>query len=201
MRNRRDRWPGSVSGPISGRPRASGPCPPRAGRGGSLHRRARLARTSETVDHRPDGGRSSAHDSRAKRTRDHNRRGDLQLCRIARRQQIKRILRHHLRSVQLQEIADHRDKLRYPTPPDEWLRANSGAVLGTAPPSPKVAIRAYCDSRALDRLVDHHVAGSTGAGSHLYRLLTTEILLSTCIEGASRMPVEVKHPAVERRAS
>jgi asparagine synthase (glutamine-hydrolysing) len=110
--------------------------------------------------------------------------------------QTKRILRDHLRSVQLHEIADRRDKLGYPTPADGWLRANDGAVLRTALLSPNAAIRAYCDSKALGRLIDHHVAGGRGAGNHLYRLLTTEMWLRTCIEGSSGIPVEADHPAL-----
>jgi asparagine synthase (glutamine-hydrolysing) len=115
------------------------------------------------------------------------------------RGQTKRILRDHLRSVQLPEIASRRDKLGYPTPADEWLRANDGAILRRALLSPDAVIRAYCNSRALERLIDHHVTGGRGAGNHLYRLLTTEIWLKTCIEAAPGKPLEADRAGVERR--
>jgi asparagine synthase (glutamine-hydrolysing) len=112
----------------------------------------------------------------------------------------KRILRDHLRAVNLQEIADRRDKQGYPTPADAWLRADGGAILRSVLLSPSAAIRAYCNPKRLERLIDHHVSGGRGAGNHLYRLLTTEMWLRTCIARTPGMPVEVKHPAVARSA-
>jgi asparagine synthase (glutamine-hydrolysing) len=97
--------------------------------------------------------------------------------------QTKRILRSHLRTIGLPEIADRRDKQGYPTPADTWLRANDGAVLRSALLSPRAAIHAYCRPDRLKRLIDRHVSGSNAAGNALYRLLTTELWLRSCIDG------------------
>jgi asparagine synthase (glutamine-hydrolysing) len=93
----------------------------------------------------------------------------------------KRILRDHLRSVNLPTIASRRDKQGYPTPADSWLGANGGATLKDLLLSPSAEIRAYCRPDRLERLIDHHASGRAGAGNHLYRLLTTELWLRTCI--------------------
>ena len=37
----------------------------------------------------------------------------------------------------------------------------------------------------LERLIDYHVSGRKGAGNHLYRLLTTELWLRTCVAGTA----------------
>ncbi len=95
--------------------------------------------------------------------------------------QTKRILRDHLRSVGLAAIAGRRDKQGYPTPVNAWLADDRGATLKSALLSPDARIRAYCDPRKLERLIDHHSSGRGGAGNHLYRLLTTELWLRTSI--------------------
>jgi asparagine synthase (glutamine-hydrolysing) len=95
----------------------------------------------------------------------------------------KRILRDHLRSVGLPAIANRPDKQGYPTPADTWLGTGGGAVLKELLLSPGAEIRAYCVPTQLERLIDHHAAGRGGAGNHLYRLLTTELWLRSCIAG------------------
>jgi len=93
----------------------------------------------------------------------------------------KRILRDHLRSVGLQVIADRPDKLGYPTPTYSWLADNRGAVLNSLLVAPGAEIHTYCRPKQIERLIDYHVSGRSGAGNHLYRLLTTELWLRTCI--------------------
>jgi asparagine synthase (glutamine-hydrolysing) len=93
----------------------------------------------------------------------------------------KRILRDHLRHVGLNAIADRRDKQGYPTPTNTWLTANGGAVLRSQLLTPDAEIHAYCRPDRMERLIDHHVSGRKGAGNHLYRLLTTQLWLQTCI--------------------
>ena len=109
------------------------------------------------------------------------------------RGETKRILRDHLRTVDLPEVADRRDKRGYPTPADAWLRANNGAILRSVLLSPTAAIRAYCTDRGLARIVDHHVSGGRGSGNHLYRLLAAEIWIRTCIAATPRTPIEAAH--------
>ena len=101
----------------------------------------------------------------------------------------KRILRDHLRAVGLRAIADRRDKQGYPTPADDWLTANDGALLRSQLLAPGAEIHAYCRPDRLERLIDHHVAGQKGAGNHLYRLLTTQLWLRTCISESGSAPL------------
>lgn len=95
----------------------------------------------------------------------------------------KRILRDHLRTVALPMIANRRDKKGYPTPSDSWLRDSNGAAIKSVLLDPNAEIRAYCRPDRLERLIDHHVSGGGGAGNHLYRLLTTQLWLQSCIAG------------------
>lgn len=95
----------------------------------------------------------------------------------------KRILRDHLRSADLPTIANRHVKQGYPTPADAWLREDGGAALKSLLLSPDAEIRAYCRAKQLERLIDYHASGRGGAGNHLYRLLTTELWLRTCIAG------------------
>lgn len=93
----------------------------------------------------------------------------------------KRILRDHLRSVNLSVIANRRYKVGYPTPVNTWLAANGGEIPKSLLLSPDAEIGAYCRPERIARLIDHHASGRGGAGHHLYRLLTTELWLRTCI--------------------
>lgn len=93
----------------------------------------------------------------------------------------KRILRDHLRLVDLSSIANRRRKLGYPTPVNLWLREDGGAAIKDILLSPSAEIRAYCNPGRMERLIDYHVSGHEGAGNHLYRLLTTELWLRTCV--------------------
>ena len=95
----------------------------------------------------------------------------------------KRILRDHLRSVGLATIAGRRVKQGYATPADAWMREDGGAILKSFLLSPNAEIRAYCRPKRLERLIDYHASGRGGAGNHIYRLLTTELWLRTCIAG------------------
>jgi asparagine synthase (glutamine-hydrolysing) len=97
----------------------------------------------------------------------------------------KRILRDHLRSVDLQIIANRRYKVGYLTPANTWLAANGGEILKSLLLSPDAQTRAYCRPERMRRLIDHHASGRGGAGHHLYRLLTTELWLRTCIGAQS----------------
>ena len=99
--------------------------------------------------------------------------------------QTKRILRDHLRAAGLTAIAQRHDKQGYPTPADSWLTSNGGALLRSQLLAPGAEIQAYCRPDRLERLIDHQVSGRAGAANHLYRLLTTQIWLRTCITGSN----------------
>ncbi len=95
----------------------------------------------------------------------------------------KRVLRDHLRTVDLSVIANRRRKHGYPTPANTWMAEDGGAALKDLLLSPNAEIRSFCRPKRIERLIEHHASGRGGAGNHLYRILTTELWLRTCIKG------------------
>ncbi len=96
-----------------------------------------------------------------------------------------RILRDHLRAVDLKAIANRRDKQGYPTPANTLPSADGGATLRSLLLSPGAEICRYRRPKELECLVDHHARGPRRAGNHLYRLLTIEVWRRTYIAGNS----------------
>jgi asparagine synthase (glutamine-hydrolysing) len=95
----------------------------------------------------------------------------------------KWLVRNYLERAGVAEIAKRSDKLGYPTPVEHWMAENNGALVREALLSPDARIREYCEPRAVERLIAHHVSGRGGAGNHLYRLLSTESWLRSCFQG------------------
>jgi asparagine synthase (glutamine-hydrolysing) len=95
--------------------------------------------------------------------------------------QTKWILRQYLQMVGQQQIADRKDKQGYPTPIEKWLSEDKGAMINELLLTPYARIAQFCDSRYIKLLLKRHLAGRTGAGSHLYRLVSTELWLRSCI--------------------
>jgi asparagine synthase (glutamine-hydrolysing) len=93
----------------------------------------------------------------------------------------KWVLREYLRRHGQQKIGNRPDKLGYPTPVEKWLAAKNGAVSREILLTPNAKIHAYCEPDRLQRLIEFHAAGKPGAGNHLYRLVSTELWLQTCI--------------------
>ena len=93
----------------------------------------------------------------------------------------KWVLREYLRRHGQQKIGNRPDKLGYPTPVEKWLAAGRGAMPKEILLSPGAKIHAYCEPSRLKRLIEFHAAGKAGAGNHLYRLVSTELWLQTCI--------------------
>lgn len=93
----------------------------------------------------------------------------------------KWILRQYLRSVGQSRIAGRKDKLGYPTPVDSWLSENNGAAVRELLLAPGARIARFSDLRRIERLLDRHLAGRAGAGNNLYRLVSTELWLRSCL--------------------
>ena len=93
----------------------------------------------------------------------------------------KWVLREYLRRHGQQKIGNRPDKLGYPTPVEKWLAAEGGVMPREILLSPGAKIHAYCEPARLKRLIEFHAAGKPGAGNHLYRLVSTELWLQTCI--------------------
>jgi asparagine synthase (glutamine-hydrolysing) len=95
--------------------------------------------------------------------------------------QTKWILREYLRTVGQSEIGNRHDKKGFPTPVDQWLASDNGAVARELLLASDSMISKWCDHTKISELIGHHVSGVSGTGNHLYRLLSTEIWLRECI--------------------
>ena len=89
----------------------------------------------------------------------------------------KWILREYLRSVGQNSIAERKDKQGYPTPVERWLAEDDGAVAKEMLLAPNRKIGQFCDARRIEKLLGYHMAGRSGAGNQLYRLVSTELWL------------------------
>ncbi len=94
----------------------------------------------------------------------------------------KRILRDYQSRNQQARIAARVDKQGFPTPAEQWLAQDNGAILRDTLLGPEARIREFCQPAAIERLVDFHCRGGRGAGNHLYRLVSTELWLRRCIQ-------------------
>ncbi|MDG1097677.1 MAG: asparagine synthase (glutamine-hydrolyzing) [Methylophilaceae bacterium] len=95
--------------------------------------------------------------------------------------QTKWVLRKYLNQVGQNKIAERQDKLGYPTPVESWLAENNGAMVRNLLLSPESQIKRYCDKEGIEKLLNRHLSGRTGAGSHLYRLISTELWMRSCL--------------------
>ncbi|MCP9469358.1 MAG: asparagine synthase (glutamine-hydrolyzing) [Nitrospira sp.] len=93
----------------------------------------------------------------------------------------KWILREYLRSAGQNSIADRKDKQGYPTPIEYWLGEDDGAVVREILLGPNGKVTRFCDARRIETLLKHHLAGRSGVGNHLYRLISTELWLQQCV--------------------
>jgi asparagine synthase (glutamine-hydrolysing) len=89
-------------------------------------------------------------------------------------------LREYLRSAGQNSIADRKDKQGYPTPIERWLAEDDGAVVREILLGPNGKVTRFCDARRIETLLGHHLAGRSGVGNHLYRLISTELWLQQC---------------------
>ena len=93
----------------------------------------------------------------------------------------KWLVREYLRAAGQERIAARPDKLGYPTPIERWLAQNDGRLARDVLLDSGARVHEYCDPHRIDRLIRHHVSGRSGAGNHVYRLVSTELWLRACI--------------------
>ena len=93
----------------------------------------------------------------------------------------KWILRQYLLKNGQSRIAERKDKQGYPTPIEKWLSEDRGAVVRDLLLTGESRITQFCDPIRIKLLLDRHLAGRVGAGSHLYRLISTELWLRSCL--------------------
>jgi asparagine synthase (glutamine-hydrolysing) len=100
----------------------------------------------------------------------------------------KVILRNYLKRVGLTSIARRRDKQGYQTPVVRWLTANGGALAKEILLSQDSRILEYCNGAAIAKLINHYVNGKAVQGDNLYKLVSTEFWLRTCILRSNTNP-------------
>jgi asparagine synthase (glutamine-hydrolysing) len=93
----------------------------------------------------------------------------------------KRVLRTHLRSIGQERIASRKDKLGFPTPIWTWLTADDGRIPRTLLLNPNSQILRYCMRPALESLLSRTRHDRRTGADHLFRLISTELWLRTCI--------------------
>ena len=93
----------------------------------------------------------------------------------------KSVLRQYLAAAGQPAIAARADKQGFPTPVEQWLAADGGAMVREHLLAPDARILEFCEPARIRRLVDFHVRGGHGAGNHLYRLLSTQVWMRQCL--------------------
>lgn len=95
--------------------------------------------------------------------------------------QTKWVLRQFLKQMGQRKIADRKDKQGYPTPIERWLADKNGAMVRELLLAPDTKITRFCDARRIAKLLNKHLSGRPGAGNHLYRLVSTELWMRSCL--------------------
>ncbi len=95
----------------------------------------------------------------------------------------KWVLREYLRTHGQQSIGNRPDKKGYPTPVGKWLASESGREVERLLLDPHSRLHQWCDPGKIRRLIEQNRHGVMAAEHHLYKLVSTQLWLSECIEG------------------
>jgi len=95
----------------------------------------------------------------------------------------KWVLREYLRSHGQAAIGNRRDKKGYPTPVGAWLASKQGQEIEALLLDRHSLLHEWCDPQGIRALIERNRRGAMGAEHHLYKLVSTQMWLSTCIEG------------------
>ncbi len=98
----------------------------------------------------------------------------------------KWVLREYLRSHGQATIGNRRDKKGYPTPVGEWLASEKGREIEHLLLHRHSLLHEWCDPTAVRNLIERNRRGVMGAEHHLYKLVSTQMWLETCIERGGR---------------
>lgn len=96
--------------------------------------------------------------------------------------QTKWMLRNYLRENGQTRIGNRLDKRGYPTPAVRWLADSESRILNEVLLDPGARILQWCDHKRLNQYIMKHKGSMEIRGHHLYRLLSTEIWLRTCVK-------------------
>ena len=98
----------------------------------------------------------------------------------------KWVLRDYLRGHRQAAIGDRPDKKGYPTPVGAWLGTEQGRLVGRLLVDKESLLHRWCDPRKIRKLIEQNLQGVMAAEHHLYKLVSTQIWLSECIEGGGK---------------
>lgn len=101
------------------------------------------------------------------------------------RNETKWALREYLRAHGQGAIGDRPDKKGYPTPVGKWLASEKGGEIERLLSNQHSLLHQWCDPRKITRLIEQNRRGVIGAEHHLYKLLSTQIWLTECVEGGA----------------
>ena len=94
----------------------------------------------------------------------------------------KWVLREYLRRHGQAAIGNRRDKRGYPTPVGDWLASEQGREIEHLLLDRRSLLHEWCDPTAVRNLIERNRRGVMGADHHLYKLVSTQVWLATCIE-------------------
>ncbi len=99
----------------------------------------------------------------------------------------KWVLREYLRNHGQRAIGDRSDKKGYPTPVGKWLASDPGQEIESIVLDGQNQLLDWCDPQKIRRLFQQNRNGVLAAEHHLYKIISTRLWLSECIEGAGRL--------------
>ena len=95
----------------------------------------------------------------------------------------KWVLREYLRSHNQVAIGNRRDKKGYPTPVAKWLGSDElGLEIENLLLDKRSILYEWCHPAAIRNLIEANRKGVMGSEHHLYKLISAQMWLSTCIE-------------------
>lgn len=95
----------------------------------------------------------------------------------------KWVLREYLRVHNQPLIGNRPDKKGYPTPVGRWLASEQGLEIEQLLLARNSMLHQWCDPDKIKILIEQNRQGVMAAEHHLYKLVSTQLWLSECIEG------------------
>jgi len=95
----------------------------------------------------------------------------------------KWVLREYLRAHGQPLIGNRPDKKGYPTPVGKWLATEQGREIERLLLDRHSMLHQWCDPDKIRRLIEQNRQGVVAAEHHLYKLVSTQLWLTECIEG------------------
>ena len=95
----------------------------------------------------------------------------------------KWVLREFLRAHGQPLIGNRPDKKGYPTPVGRWLASEQGREVERLLLDRHSLLHQWCDPDKIKILIEQNRQGVMAAEHHLYKLVSTQLWLSECIEG------------------